>query len=163
MKKALKKNDGSALDPETLLASWIDRLDAKHRQVFRAVRTALQKRFPTANELAYDYTTHVVIGYAPGEHGIAAVVALTGRDTGVSLYFGQGPKLPDPSGILKGSGKMVRFVELDSARRLASPEVAALIAAAIAQAKTPLPVSGKGHLMVKSSSAAQRAKRTAKK
>jgi len=74
----------------------------------------VRKRFPTANELAYDYKTFVVIGYSAPDRGIDAIVALAARSTGVSLYFNQGPKVPDPKGILMGSGKRTRFIQLEN-------------------------------------------------
>ena len=138
--------------PEAQLGSYLDRLDPKNQKLARSVRAALRKRFPTANELAYDYGTHIVIGYSPTENGIDAIVAIAARDTGVFLYFNQGPKLSDPKKILQGSGKQTRFIPLESIRRLSDPDVEAFIAATVDQAKTPLPSKGKGQLIVKQSS-----------
>src|SRR5262245_24443884 len=121
------KSDRGEPTPEAQLRSYIDRLDPKNQRLFRSVRAALRKRFPTANELAYDYTRSIVIGYSPTDRGIDSIVAIAARATGVSLYFSQGPQLPDPKGILRGSGKQVRFVQLDSASQLANPGVKALI------------------------------------
>lgn len=147
------KHDTKKPSPEAQLRSCIDKLDPKHQKLFRAVRTALRKRVPTANELAYDYGQALVIGYAPAEQGIDAVVAIRADAKGVSLYFGQGPQLPDPKKLLRGSGKQVRFLELESASQLAHPDVEALIAAAIDQAKMSLPAKGKGTLIIKSDGA----------
>src|SRR3954453_10931435 len=104
------KPDRTKRTPEAKLRSYIDRLDPKNQKLFRSVRAAVRKRFPTANELAYDYGTALVIGYAPADRGIDAVVAIRAGATGVSLYFNQGPNLPDPKRLLRGSGKQVRFI-----------------------------------------------------
>ena len=136
--------------PEAQLRAHIDRLDPKNRKLLRAVRAALRKRFSTANELAYDYGSQLVISYSPTERGIDAPVAVAARATGVSLYFNQGPELPDPKGILQGSGKQTRFIPLEAASRLAHPDVKALIAATIDHARIPLPAKGKGSLIMKS-------------
>jgi len=48
---------------------------------------------------------------------------------------------------------------LESASRLAHPDVETLVAAAIDQAKTPLPAAGRGRLIVRSISAKQRPRR----
>jgi hypothetical protein len=152
------KGDAKQSGPEVELRSYIDRLDPKNQKLMRSVRAALRKRFPSANELAYDYGSHVVISYSPTDRGIDSVVALAGRDTGVSLYFNQGPELPDPKGILLGSGKQTRFIEVEAASQLANPDVDALIVATMAQAKIPLPPKGKGSLIVKSTAAKKRSR-----
>ncbi|MBV8503075.1 MAG: hypothetical protein JO006_15330 [Paucibacter sp.] len=144
--------------PEALLQSYIDRLDAKNRKLALSVRAAVRKRFPTANELAYDYKSFCVIGYSPTDHGIDSIVAIAARTTGVFLYFSQGPQLPDPNKLLRGSGKQVRFVQLESASRLSHPDVEALIAATVDQARIPLPPTGKGSLIIMSNGAKRKSR-----
>jgi hypothetical protein len=80
---------------------------------------------------------------------------------GVALSFYYGASLPDPHGILLGSGNQNRYVRLESAATLAKPAVEGVIRAAIAQAKTPLPATGRGRLVIKSVSAKQRPRRKA--
>ncbi|XHS80353.1 hypothetical protein ACFJGW_10345 [Burkholderiaceae bacterium UC74_6] len=140
-------------DDEVRLQACIDRLAPKIQKLGRAVRAAVRKRFPTANELGYDYGDFVVIGYSPNDKGIDAVVAIALRATGVFLYFSQGPQLPDPKQMLRGTGKQVRFIELADAKQLADPDVEALITATIAQARVPLAAQGKGRLIFKASGA----------
>jgi hypothetical protein len=147
------KPDGKKPTPEAQLRAYIDKLDPKNQKLVRSVRAAVRKRFPTANELAYNYSTALVIGYAPADRGIDAVVAIRASADGVSLYFNQGPELPDPKGLLRGSGKQTRFIQVEAASRLAHPDVEALIAATIAQARVPLPSKGKGSLIIKSDGA----------
>ena len=139
--------------PEAQLRDCIEKLDPKNQKLFRSVRSAVRKRFPTANELAYDYSHALVIGYSPADRGIDSIVAIRACATGVSLYFSQGPQLSDPKRILQGSGKQTRFVHVDAARQLAHPDVEALIAATIDQARIPLPPKGKGSLIIKSDGA----------
>jgi hypothetical protein len=139
--------------PEAELRSYIERLAAKEQKLFRSVRTAVRKRFPTANELAYDYTTHVVISYSPTDRAIDAVAAIDGRGDGVRLYLMHGPQLPDPKGLLQGSGKQARFIQLEAASQLAHPDLEALMAAALACSAVPMPAGDKGDLIIKSSAA----------
>ena len=129
--------------------SSIARLEPKDQKLLRSVRAALRKRFPTANELAYDYSTFVVLSYSPTEQGIDAPVSIAARADRVELYFNHGPQLADPKKLLQGSGKQTRFIALESARRLAHPDVEAFIAAAIELGKVPLPARGKGGLIIK--------------
>jgi hypothetical protein len=89
-------------------------------------------------------------------------VSLACGANGVSLMFYYGASLPDPDGILLGSGAQNRFVRLESAKTLSTPVVERLIAAALAQAKTPMPATGKTRTIVKSISAKQRPRRAAR-
>jgi hypothetical protein len=72
-------------------------------------------------------------------------------------------RLPDPHKLLLGSGNQNRFIRLVSTETLARPEVQALIAAAVRQAKTPLPANGSGKLIIRSVSAKQRPRRKSSK
>lgn len=135
--------------PEAQLRSFNDRFDPKHQKFIRSVRAALRKRFPTANELAYDYSSFFVIGYSPTDRGIDAIVSIAARVDRVDLYFNHGPQLPDPQKLLLGSGKQTRFVRVETVKQLAHPDVEAFIAAAIDHASVPLPSKGKGRLIIK--------------
>ena len=157
------KREKKAPSPEAQVRSCIARLEPKTQKLIRSVRAAVRKRFPTANELAYDYSHAFVIGYSPNDRGIDAIVALSARADGVFLYFNQGPKLSDPKRILMGSGKQTRFVQLHAATQLADPEVAAFIDATMDQAKTPFPPTGKGTLIFKSDAAKKRPRKKTRK
>ena len=147
------KRDRREPTPEAQLRSYIVRLDPKTQKLFRSVRAAVRKRFPAANELAYDYGRALVIGYSPADRGIDSIVAIRASAAGVSLYFNQGPRLSDPKRLLRGSGKQTRFIQLETASQLTHPDVEALIAATVEQARTPLPSKGKGSLIIKSAAA----------
>ena len=77
----------------------------------------------------------------------------------MGLSFFNGASLPDPHNLLQGSGKQNRFIRLPSPGVLGTPEVLALIRAAIAQARLPLPAAGGGYTVIKSVSAKQRPRR----
>ncbi len=159
------KPDSNNLTPQAQLRSFIDRFDPKDQKLIRSVRAAVRKRFPTANELAYDYSTFFVIAYSPTEQGIEAPVSIAARADRVDLYFNHGPKLADPKKLLLGSGKQTRFVQLETARQLAHPDVEAFIAGAIDLAGVPMPSKGKGSLIIKTNkrAAAKKRPRTRKK
>lgn len=86
-------------------------------------------------------------------------MSIAARANGVGLCFIHGAGLPDPKKLLVGSGKQTRFIRVESANLLTHPAVEALIAAAIDQAKTPLPARGRGRLMIRSVAASQRPRR----
>ena len=157
------KPDGRELSPEAEFRSFINRFDPKEQKLFRTVRAAVRKRFPTVNELAYDYPNSVVISYSPTNRGIEAIVAIAARVDGVFLYLSHGPQLPDPKKLLQGSGKQTRFIRIDAAGQLGHPDVEALIVAAIDHATVPLPSEGKGQLIIQSSASKRRSGRKSTK
>ena len=144
---------------ETRLRSFIDKFEPKDQRLIRAVRSAVRKRFPTANELVWDNYNFFVIGYSPTERPTDSIVSIAARANGVGLCFIHGAGLPDPKKLLVGSGKQTRFVRVESANLLAHPDVEALVAAAIDRAKTPLPARGRGRLIIRSVAAKQRPRR----
>ena len=157
--KAIAKARPKPADAERQLKSFIDKFDAKHQTLIRAVRKALRKRFPTANEFVYDNYNFFVIGYGPTERPSDCIVSMFAGANSMGLCFLWGAKLPDPKKILRGSGNQTRSIRLESADVLARPEVEALIAAAVGQAKAPMATSGRGKLIIRSVSAKQRPRR----
>ena len=146
-------------DAEKQLRDFIGKFGPSQRALIRAVRQAVRRRFPTAYELAYDNYNFFVIGYSPTERPSDSIVSIAAAANGVGLCFIRGASLPDPKKVLLGSGKQTRFIRLDSAGVLHRPEVEALLAAAAAQARTPLPPHGRGRLIIRSVSAKQRPRR----
>ena len=145
--------------PERRLEGFVAKFDPKTQALIRSVRRALRRRLPTANELVWDNYNFFVIGYSATERPSDSVVSLAAASNGVGLSFYRGSSLPDPHGILLGSGAQNRFVRLPSASVLARPEVEALIEAAVAQARVPFAPQGRGKLVIRSVSMKQRARR----
>ncbi len=150
---------GAKVTPEGQLRAYIEMFDPKHQRLIRAVRSAVRKRLPTANELVYDYNTFFVIGYSPTDRPTDGVVAIAARPDGVRLYLMQGPQSPDPKKLLMGSGKQTRFIRVEAASELAHPDVEALIAAAIDHAGVPLPSRERGKLVIRTVAAKRRPRR----
>jgi hypothetical protein len=146
-------------DPQAQLKRFIAKFDARNAALIRAVRSAMRKRFPAANELVYDNYNFFVIGYGPTERPSDCFLSIAAGASGVGLCFIHGARLPDPKKILLGSGRQTRFIRLESAAVLARPAVRALIAAAVARAKIPMPASGRGELIIRSVSKKQRPRR----
>jgi hypothetical protein len=144
------------MDAEQQLKSFVAKFGPKDQKLIRAIRSALRKRFPTANELVWDNYNFFVIGYSPTERPTDSIVSMAARANGVGLCFIHGAALPDPHRLLLGSGKQTRFVRLKSAARLAEPEVEELISAAVSQAEISLPRTGRGRLIIRSISAKKR-------
>lgn len=149
----------SSAGAERQLKSFIAKFEPGHQTLIRAVRKALRKRLPTAYELAYDNYNFFVLGYGSTDRPSDCIVSMAAGANGVGLCFIHGARLPDPHRLLLGSGNQTRFIRLGSADVLARAEVEALIAAAVARAKTPLPAGGRGRLIIRSVSVKQRPRR----
>src|SRR5258705_2393128 len=141
------------------LRSFVAKFAPNDRKLIRAVRSAVRKRFPTANELVYDNYNFFVIGYSPTERPSDAIVSVAARANRVGLCFIHGATLRDPAKILLGSGNQTRYSHLESASVLARPEVEALVAQAIQQSKAKLQPTGRGKLIIRSVSKKQRPRR----
>jgi hypothetical protein len=162
MKTKATKSKKSAVTPaeaEKQLSEFIAKFEPEMAARIRAVRARLRKRLPTAIEIVYDNYNFFVIGYSSTERPSDCILSLAANSKGVGLSFYYGSTLPDPARILQGGGRQNRFVRLAEAADLGKPEIDALIAAAVEQGETPLPVHSGGSLIIKSMSAKQRPRR----
>jgi hypothetical protein len=147
------------MSPTAQVAQFIAKFHPQVAKLIRSCRAAMRKRLPTAFELVYDNYNFFVIGYSPSERASEAILSLASDRNGVTLFFLWGVRLPDPHKVLRGSGNQVRSIRLESAATLARPEVEALIAAAVEDAKTPFRASGRRATIVKAISSKQRPRR----
>jgi hypothetical protein len=145
--------------PEQQLNGFIAKFDPAMGMQIRECRSAMRKRFPTANELVYDNYNFFVIGYCTTERPSDCVVSLAANSKGIGLSFYHGATLPDPHRILQGSGNQNRFVRLDGVAALGKPEVQELLDAAEAQADPPFVKAGSGTLIIRSIAEKQRPRR----
>ena len=146
--------------PEKQLAGFIAKFTPEVGALIRSTRRKMRERLPRATELVYDNYNFFVIGFGPNERPSEAIFSIAAHAKGVSLCFLQGAGLPDPKGLLRGSGRVVRNIRLESATTLDKPEVRALIQAAIERAKTPMNAKGTRKLIIRSVSEKQRPRRT---
>jgi len=109
--------------------------------------------------LVYDNYNALAIGYSPTEKTSEVVFSLAVYARGLNLYFMYGRSLPDPNGLLQGSGTQGAFIRLESVATLDEPKVIDLIQRAVKRQKPTFPAKGKGYTVVKSISAKQRPRR----
>lgn len=145
---------------EAALRTLIAKFASRHMRLISAMRRSLRKRLPTAHEVVYEYRDCFVISYSPSGHGYEGVLAIRGSADGVKLYFNQGRDLPDPEKLLKGSGGLVRFVDVKDAPTLARPAIAALIDEAIARNRVPFASAGRGPVVIRSTTAKKKRQTT---
>ena len=146
------------MNPETQLDSFMAKYSPEVVVDARRALAFLQARLPTATRLVYDNYNALVIGFGATEKVGDVILSIALYPRWVTLFFLRGVDLPDPHGLLAGSGAQVRSVRLDPISRLEEPEVGALIDTALAYGR-PLPASGAGPLIIKSISAKQRPRR----
>ena len=158
--QALKVVNRSVTEsPRQQLAGLLAKYSPEVERLAKAVLRKLRARLPGATELVYDNYNALAIGFAPGERASECVFSIALFPRWVSLFFFEGCHLPDPEGLLKGSGKHVRHIVLQSAADLDRPAVRALMAHALKIADPPIPASGRGRIVIKSVSAKQRPRR----
>ena len=141
---------------EAELRRLIARFVPGHQRLIRAMRRSLRRRLPTAHEVVYEYRDFFVISYSPNERGYEGVLAIRGSADGVKLYFNRGKGLPDPEKLLRGSGNQTRWIHLEGASTLAHPAVAGLIDEALARNRVPFASTGRGPVVIRSTSAKKR-------
>jgi hypothetical protein len=75
-------------------------------------------------------TSAKIIGYGYDRTYIGMICAIAPQKSYVNLMFSKGTELPDPDGLLEGTGKKARHVKIRTAEDIGNPAVRALIEAA---------------------------------
>jgi hypothetical protein len=149
--------DVKAKSPAAQLGGFLAKFTPEVAASARAALARMRKRLPGAIELVYDNYNALAIGFGPTERSSDAVFSIAVFPRWVSLFFLQsGPELPDPHGLLKGTGTRVRHIVLKSPAEIDSPAVRALMKAALARAEVPIDRAAKARIVIKSVSAKQR-------
>ena len=161
-KRSPPKTAASAGSPQRQLNRFLAKYTPAMVKASKGSMARLRLQVPGAVELVYDNYNALVIGFGPSERASEAVLSLALMPRWVTLCFLQGgPKLPDPNGLLRGSGTTVRNVRLASPADLDTPAVRALIRTALERAKVPIDATGRRRMVIKSISAKQRPRRPA--
>jgi hypothetical protein len=93
-----------------------------------AARTALAKWLPKSEQVADNSAPVIGFGYGPGYTGLVCTLLIS--KTGVKIGLARGSELPDPAGLLAGSGKVHKHIPLHSPSDLLNPAVRTLVMAA---------------------------------
>jgi hypothetical protein len=147
--------------PRAQLSSFISKFSPDIAAQARAVLAELRTRLPGAIELVYDNYNALAIGFGPTERMSDLILSVAIFPRWVSLFFFNPQDLPDPEGLLRGKGTMVRHLVLASPADLDRPAVRTLVRRAVAGAEVPLDATQPRRLVIKSVSARQRARRPA--
>ena len=140
------------------LADFIAKFSPDVARTAKSARDTVRKLLPGALELVYDNYNALALAYGPTERASEVILSIALYPRWVSLFFARGAMLPDPSGVLRGSGNQMRHVVLKPRDVLDSAPVRALIKVAVATHPKPLGRSP-GRTIIKSVSAKQRPRR----
>jgi hypothetical protein len=95
------------------------------------LRALVLEVFPDAIELLDPPAKLIGYGFDRGYKGLVCGIAL--HKAHVNLMFAQGTELPDPAGLLAGTGKRARHVKVQQPGDVDRPAVRALLEAAVAR------------------------------
>jgi len=119
------RDAGKAID------AYVQQRNPGLKEVVVAVRRLVKKTVPAAAEAVNPWGVPVF------EVNGTLCFLMVGKQH-VSLGFAQGTSLPDPAGLLEGTGKNIRHVKLKTADQVRNPHLENLIVeAAVVNAKTP--------------------------
>ena len=149
--------------PQAQFDGFLAKYDPEVAAEAVAALERLRAQVPGAVEMVYDNYNALVFGFGATEKPSEAVLSIAVMPRWVTLCFLTGAKLPDPHGLLRGSGNIVRNVRLGSAADVDRPEIRELIAYAVASSPQPFDTAGPGRMVIKSISAKQRPRRPAEK
>lgn len=145
--------------PERELNGFIRKYSPAVQKVAKEALTKMRQRLPGSVELVYDNYNALAIGFGPTEHASEIFFSIALYPRWVSLFVMNGVQLPDPEGILKGSGKGVRHIVLEDASTLDKPAVRTIMKLALERAPKKLDKDAPSRIVIKSISAKQRPRR----
>jgi hypothetical protein len=131
------------------LTAIIDRRPPEMAKLTKAVLAKVRQRLPGAVEMVYDKKNSLVIGFCAAAKASNVINSIAVYSKWINLYFFEGDTLPDPEGLLQGSGSMVRSIRVIDAAELDRPAVKALMAAAVKCSEPPLDSRAKRTIFLK--------------
>ena len=120
------------------MAAILSGLPPTMEKLTRSVLPKMRSLLPGAVEIVYDKKNALVIGFCADERPANVINSIAVYSRWINLYFFEGGTLPDPEGLLQGSGSSVRSIRITSAADLDGPAVRALLAEARKRADPPL-------------------------
>lgn len=120
------KNDDPVVQLDELLREYTDEI----RALVYKVLTKVDARLAGATRMVYANWNTTVVGYSADGKTRRSVCSVAAYPRWVNLCFFVGPELPDPHGLLKGTGSTVRTVRITKPSDFDS-RVTALLDAAI--------------------------------
>ena len=99
------------------------------REIALKARALIQSVIPGAIEQVDATSKIIAYGYARDYKSL--ICAIAPQKSYVNLMFARGAELPDPAGLLEGTGKRARHVKLKSPAEVENPAVRTLMMEAV--------------------------------
>jgi hypothetical protein len=126
----------AAVEPDAAagLEADIDRLVSEHppgiQAIERALRARIQMELPGVVERVDFGNKLIAFGRSARMRG--QLFSLIAHASWVNLQLSDGVELPDPEGLIEGTGKRIRHVKIRSVESASVPAVVAIIRAQLA-------------------------------
>ena len=114
------------MNPE--MAIFLANYQPEVQTLAREARTLILELMPNTIELIDPSANLIAYGLDRGYKGL--ICGITLFKTYVNIMLAQGASLPDPHGLLKGTGKLARHIKVTQTTDLTSPAIRALLEAA---------------------------------
>jgi hypothetical protein len=112
----------------------VDRLLAEHppdqRAIEQALRATIRRELPAAVEQVDFGNKLIAFGRTMKMRGL--LFAIIAHRIHVNLQLADGADLPNPDGLIEGTGKRIRHVKIRTVQDASSPRVLAIIRAQLA-------------------------------
>jgi hypothetical protein len=110
--------------PTEPVRAWLKNLPTETKPTVEVLRRLMGSVAPEAHEFIY----HDALGYGPTDSGFDRIVYVTVYATHLNLGFFFGGFLPDPEGLLVGSGKRMRHIKIRSLQESENLAIKSLLA-----------------------------------
>ena len=144
--------------PNAQFSAFLSRFPPEIVALVKRCLPKLRRAVPCSYQLVYDYSNSLVVAFSMSERGYEALVAIAIFPNWIRLYFDK--SLPDPEGLLEGSGTKVRSVTIKAASDLDHADIRALIKAAIKHSGVTFPRTRSTRMIIKSESKKRKTRRT---
>lgn len=121
--------------PAAELKKFLGAFSPEIAKVALRVRAFVLGEAPLAHELIYDAYNAVAMGYSFTQRPSDCFCHIAVYAGWVNLGFNDGARIPDPSGLLQGSGRRIRHLRIASLDDLRAPHVGRFLRAAMKNAK----------------------------
>ena len=112
--------------PTEEVRAWLEKLSIDKQPMVETLRRLIGSVAPEAHEIIY----HDALGYGPTDSGFDRILYVTVFAKHLNLGFFYGGFLPDPEGLLVGSGKRMRHVKIRTLQETENPAIPRLLAQA---------------------------------
>jgi hypothetical protein len=150
--------DALPTTPNAQFTAFLSRFPAGIVALVKQSLNKLRRAIPHSFEIVYAYPHSLVVSLSPSEKGYEAIVAMAIFPDRVQLYLDK--SLPDPNGLLKGSGNKVRSLTLKAASDLDHTDIKALIQAATKHSGVTVPDIRPARMVIQSESKKRKPRKT---